>query len=118
MVTKGYFHVPIFNCYVNIIISEDLKRVINIYLKKKEDKIEYEPWAFSWNPSDECANYYLFLGKKTFDIDCLNHEKSHIVDFILEDRNIKPNDEVRAYLDGYISKKIFDFLKNKKIKIK
>jgi hypothetical protein len=63
------------------------------------------------------GNYYLFFDLHTIDTNFINHEKSHLVEAILKDRGIRPVDEVRSYLDGYVSEKITAFIKKKKIKL-
>ena len=119
MTTKGHFYVPIYECYVNVILSDNLKRVINnVIVKNNDEKIDYEPQAFAYNPDNEEANYYLFFHPNILTTSMINHEKSHIIDFILGDRDIKREDEARAYLDGFISDKINKFFKRRKLRIK
>jgi hypothetical protein len=119
MVIKGHFAIPIYQCYVNVILSDNLKRVINFYLRKAEVKqLDYEPGAYAFSPDDGSSNYYLFLDINDVTFTYLNHEKSHVVDFILQERGIKKQDEPRAFLDGFISDKLVKFLKKRKIKIK
>lgn len=122
MTTKGSFYVQIYNCTVHIIVADDLQRSINYYLRKcgeKPLKKEEIPGAYCLSPDDDCSfEYYLFFGRKTIDINYINHEKSHLVEFILEERGIKAKDETRAYLDGFLSEKINALLKKRKIKLK
>jgi hypothetical protein len=121
MTKKGSFYVPIYNCIVNIIISDDLRSSINsCYKKYKQKKIKKKdtPGALCFSPDDCSHTYYLFFDKDTIDINYINHEKSHLVEFILEERDIKARDEVRAYLDGFISEKSFQLFKRLKIRLK
>lgn len=117
MVIKGSFKVPIYNCFVYVIIADNLLSSINYRLRVNDiGKLKEEPGAFFFNP-DHC-HYYIFFNKKTIDVNFLNHEKSHVVEQILKDRGIRAMDEVRSYLDGFISEKLNEFLKKRKIKLK
>jgi hypothetical protein len=121
MTITGGFNVPIYGCDVKIIISPTLKRSVNYYLRKHgEEKIEFEPAAFFFHPvnNPEKSIYYVFFDSDRLTTNELNHEKSHLVEEILKDRDIKPKDEVRAYLDGFISDKMDLFFKRRKGKIK
>lgn len=117
MVVKGKFNVPIYNCEVHVIVSDNLLASINYRLRVNGDgKLKDEPGAYFYN-HDAC-NYYVFFKKETLDINYLNHEKSHLVEQILKDRGIRAMDEVRSYLDGFVSEKLNEFLKKRKIKLK
>jgi hypothetical protein len=120
MSIKGKFSVDVFDCTVNITITKSVKASVNYYLRRVgATLIDYEPSGLFCNPNVErIGNYYIFLHEDDITSDVINHEKSHLVEAILMDRNITPKNEVRAYLDGYISRKIDSFFKVRKIKIK
>jgi len=119
MTITGSFKVPIYECEIKIIISDNLLRSINSRLKKFGDKgLKTEPSAFFYHPGGDCIVYYLFFSFEKLNVNCINHEKSHVVEKILMDCDIKPIDEVRSYLDGFISHKIDLFFKRRKIKLK
>lgn len=119
MTTKGSFKVDIYNCDVHIVVTDNIRRSINYYLRKGNHEVlpeGDEPGAYCF--SDTCTDYYVFFNRKTIDVSYVNHEKSHLVESILEDRGINPKDETRAYLDGFLSEKIDAFFKRRKIKVK
>lgn len=122
MTMKSSFFVEIYNCTVHIIVADNMLRSINYYLRKcgsKPLKKEEVPGAYCLSPDKECSyEYYIFFDRKTIDINYINHEKSHLVEFILEERGIKAKDETRAYLDGFLSEKINSLLKKRKVRIK
>lgn len=119
MVTKGKFYVPIFDCTVTITISDDPRKSLNYYLEKYGDeKIDYNISGFCYRPESGIGKYFLFFEKCTLDSNYWNHEKSHLVETILTDRDMKPVDELRSYLDGFISKKMNQFLLNRKMRLK
>lgn len=123
MIIKGYFNVPIYNCRVEIIVSNNLKIIINnLYRKHNYDNDGQEVGALCYNPGDsEPGVYYLLFDKEELSevgLNIINHEKSHLIEYILQDRGIKAKDEVRSYLDGFLSQKIHHFFKKRKIKLK
>lgn len=85
--------------------------------KHNEDPIEEEPAAYFFRPVEESV-YYVFFDSDRLNVNEFNHEKSHLVEEILNNRDIKPKDEVRAYLDGFIAEKMTLFFKRRKIEIK
>ena len=120
MTIRGEFKVPIFNCKVKIIVSDNLKLVINKTFTKHNclnDDNEYG--ALCYNPgAADIPYYYLFFDKSQLCLNFINHEKSHLVEYILQDRGIKPVDEIRAYLEGFLADKIHKFFAVRKIKLK
>jgi hypothetical protein len=116
---KGRFHVPIYECDVFIVISDDPKKSLNYYLRTNNDtEIDYDISGFCYRPSSQVGKYYVFFEIDSLNNNTFNHEKSHLVEMILEDRSIKARDEVRSYLDGFISKIMHKFLSDRKIKLK
>lgn len=124
MTKSGYFHIDIYDCYVHIIISTNIKRCVNSRLKQlnllkaADDFYDNSAGCFLGGTYyGDSSNYYLYFNESCLTHNCYNHEKGHVVDSILEDRAIPTKDEARCYLDGYISSKIQKFFKKKKIKI-
>lgn len=120
MTRKGKFNVDVFDCTIHIVIATSVKSSVNYYLRKhNHDLIDFEPSGFFCKPDpDRIGNYFIFFSEEDLAVDIINHEKSHLVEQILLDRDIKPIDEVRSYLDGYISRRIDQFFKERKVKIK
>lgn len=116
MTVRGKFRVDVYNCYVYVFYTDQIIRSVNFFCNKFGwDKIKsaVEGYVVPGN-----LDYYLFVSKEHCSVDTINHEKSHVVDFILQERSIKSKDEVRAYLDGYVSRRLNKFFKKHKIKIK
>lgn len=120
MTIKGKFNVDVFDCTVHIIICKSIKNSANYYFRKADSTlIDYEPSGLFCNPNVErIGNYYVFFQEDDVTSDITNHEKSHLVEAILLDRNITPKNEVRAYLDGYVSRMFDSFFRKRNIKIK
>ena len=118
MTKQGTFSVDVYDCSVTIIVTDRVKFTVNRYLKKfNADPIAYDVDAFFARPDERIGRYYLFFDINNCTIQLINHEKSHLVDHILADREIRRKDETRAYLDGYLSKQIHLFFKKRKIKL-
>ena len=122
MTQRGRFKIDVYNCVVYICYAdseESFLRSINYYFRKHDEEKELTcSKGYAFSPSSSDTEYYLFFHKKDLSVEILNHEKSHIVDFILEDRNIQTTDEARSYLDGFISHKLTLFFTSHGIKIK
>lgn len=119
MATTGKFDIDVYDCTVHISICKDIKRAINYRLRQcDEETLELAPRGFFFRDKGDCSRYWIFFDQEWFDHDTVNHEKSHLVEEILRDREIRPTGEVRAYLDGCISKKFNQLFKKKKLKVK
>lgn len=109
---KTTITVPIYQFKCIITIDNDIEKRINSCIKKNKLSIDLlkdgeEVHGLALNPA-LARIYYLFYSIESFTANIITHEVSHLVDYILEDRNI--NDaEARAYLNGYINEKIFDY---------
>lgn len=115
---KGSFKVDVYACHVHIFVSDKIKRAINYRMKMDNDSIDFEPCGYTYRNSDVISHYFLYFDTGCCDVNTINHEKSHLIDFILSDRQIKQNGEQRAYLDGLVSEKLDKFFRIRKIKIK
>lgn len=120
MTVKGVFKIDVFDCKVHIIVANSVKSSVNYHLRKHgQEGIDYEPSGlFCKADPDRIGTYYVFFCRQDLSVDIYHHEQSHLVEQILIDRDIKPVDEVRAYLTGCVSKKFDRFFKSRKIKLK
>lgn len=112
--------ISVYNCSVHLIISDDIEKVINQYVKKKkwlkEIAIEADNEVHGYAvTSGDTTNYYLFYSTQSLSITYITHEISHIVDYIFEEKELEKNGEARAYLTGYISEKVFDLILKKQL---
>lgn len=118
---RGTFFIPIYDTYVNIVISNNVQASINRRMKiNQEEESEYEsgdPGAYCYqHKSDEPI--YLFFHHEHITHTLINHEKSHAIDLLLKTCGVKKGDESRAYLDGFISGKLHKFFNLREIKIR
>lgn len=120
MTKTGKFVVDVFDCNVHIVVAKSIKSSINYHLRKYgQELLDFEPSGYYCRPDgDKIGNYYILFNEADVSVDIINHEKSHLVEDILLDRGIKPVDEIRSYLDGFISHKVDLFFKNRKIKVR
>lgn len=119
---KFSIKIPIYNCTCHVIISSDIEKIINKYIKLKK-------WDSSWKIEEDCEvhgytispgntrDYYLFYSLESLSVTYLTHEISHIIDAIFSEKGIESEGEARAYLTGFISEKVFDFVLKKRLLI-
>lgn len=122
MVVKSKFHIDVYDCDVIVHISDDLTHSVNTYLKKFGDESDVETGCvyngYFMRPQNSLDTYIVFYQSDSINQENVNHEKSHLVEQILVDRDIPSLGEPRAYLDAFISKKLNALLKKKGFKIK
>ena len=120
MTQKNQFNVDVFDCTVHVIVSDNIRRSIDYYLRTYgQGKLEDDVSGYFFGPCPEdVSNYFIFFDSEDVTTDVIAHEESHLVEQILIDRDIKPVDEVRAYLTGFISRKIDLIFKRRKLKIR
>jgi len=111
--------VPVYKITIHVKFAPDVKKVINTFAKRKRWKeVELKEgedvhgYAISAN---DCINYYIFYNLSSTNSNYITHEVSHIIDYILGEKDIEREGEARAYLTGHISEKIFDFVLKKGI---
>lgn len=109
--------IPLYKITVHVKISNNIEKVINNFSKKK--KLE----SISLKEGDEvygyavairdCCNYYIFYDINSLTSYYITHEVSHIIDYILEEKDLEKTGEAKAYITGHISENIFDFVLKK-----
>ena len=110
--------ISIYGCNVRVIIDENIEKVVASFMRRRtlpdgaleNDGSTYHGLAIK---GAKFQDYYVFFSKESLNINIISHEISHIVDFILTDREIENNGETRAYLTGYITEKIVDYVISK-----
>lgn len=122
MIIYGRFKIDLYDVTIHIRLADSDKNFlqsINYFLAKDgEDILKDSPGGYFYRAEGDAFNYYVFFNKSTLTFEIFNHEKSHVIDYILEDREIKATDEIRSYLDGFVSHKMHLFFKKRKIKLK
>lgn len=109
--------IPLYELEIVVIVSDKIEEVINKRIKLKKwssiDKVEGKVYGYAVSPGN-LKDYCIFYRKENLGVNTITHEVSHITDFILSERGVEDSGEAKAYLNGYINEKIFDFLfKNK-----
>jgi flagellar biosynthesis chaperone FliJ len=117
MAFKKSINIETFNSKLEVIITDtvqkEIKKVYDLYKVKYEDPIEVEGVLI--NVSIE--KYHLLIDKKYLTHNTLAHEIYHATVRITEDRDVV-DEETQAWLCGYITQKIYEFIKLKKLEIK
>lgn len=109
--------VPIYDCVCKVIIDKDIDKTINKYAKKnKWGPHNYKVHGLALNP-ENMKEYYIFYALDSLNVNIIVHEITHLVDFILEDRAIENEAEAKAYLTGFISEKVFDYILKRQLLI-
>lgn len=114
--------IAVYDCTIKVVISKDIRKVINSYVKRKKwDKDTALPEDHNVHglaiSNEDMKEYYVFYDIEDVKVKFLTHEISHIVDFILVERDLEDKGEAKAYLTGYISEKIFDYILKKNLLI-
>lgn len=113
-------NVPIYNCKVRVIFTDDSATEVRKVLKKCEIKDDDQEDCYGVAVKGvDVHSYYLVYDTKGLTSNTISHEISHLVGFILEDREIDdtPSSENVAYLNGYFNQTIRDFAIKKAIKV-
>lgn len=118
MPIKSTFKVDLFDCKINILFCENVKKSVDRCLKRYGHKpLNVDINGFFFCPGAPSNEYFVFFDIKSISVDLVNHEKSHLVEEILIGKGIRAAGEIRAILDGFISTKIDNILKRRKIKL-
>lgn len=100
----------LYQCKVHLIVASDLeKEASRIHKRYKEIYIDgpCEGYCLSF----DMADYYLIIEEKHTSINTIAHEVYHIVQSLLEDRDIK-DEESGAWLCGMLMEEAVKFYKN------
>ena len=106
-----------YNCDLIVAVSDKIKEDTNKILKKYKltQRIDYEiEGIFLFHDIDK---YYLLLSSQHLSHNTIAHEIYHAVVRITEDRDIS-DEEAQAWLMGYITEMVYQFLNKKDVKIK
>lgn len=103
--------IPVYDFDFTIIIDNDINKTIDKHLKKHKLPAIID--------GDEYRGLALMAPNKSFtifyDLHCLTpgaivHEVCHMVDFLLEERDVEKVGESRAYITEHIIDRIFDYI--------
>jgi len=98
-------------------IVSDIKKKIKTLLKKRNEQMhDYDGDAAAVTFCLKNADYFIIIKDKYITNYYISHEILHVTEHILNDSSIK-DEETKAYIVGYITEKIYNFLISKNIKI-
>ena len=114
------FNLSLYTCSIKFIICPSIQEEFDKISKKEKEagkfNITFKGDAGGLAFSSNVNQYYLLLRDDSIAHSYLSHEIYHTVERIAKDRGIK-DEEARAYLQGHITRWIYGFLIEKKIKI-
>lgn len=121
MMIKTNIKLPIYDCNIIFILTDDLKSEVKKIYKKhnietfEEDEDGGESAGMLISPDIDI--YILLIDPHYLSHNTIAHEIYHAAVRITEDRDIS-DEETQAWLCGHITEMIYNFLENKKIQIK
>lgn len=105
-----------YSCSVHIVVTDDLKNEVDKIYKKNNLSDRFEDDAEAVMLTINLHNYYLIFDKDYLTHNTIAHEVFHVVIRITDDRDIT-DDEAQAWLTGYITSVIYEFLDKKNLNI-
>lgn len=110
---KFQVNIPLYSFKCTVIIDNEIEKVIDRYMKRFKMPIDKDTEYDGLAIYTGLNSYYIFYSIHSLTPNIIVHEISHMVDYIIENKDIEHLGEARAYLTGYITEKVFDFvLKN------
>ena len=117
MAFKKTINIETFNTKVEVLITNsiqnEIKKIYTLYSNEYTDPIEVEGVLINLN----IEKYHLLIDSKYLSHNTIAHEIYHAAVRITEDRDVV-DEETQAWLCGYITQKVYDFIKLKKLEIK
>ena len=117
MAFKKIINIETFNTKVEVLITNsiqnEIKKIYNSYKDDYTDPIEVEGIIINLNTE----KYHLLIDTQYLSHNTIAHEIYHAAVRITEDRDVV-DEETQAWLCGYITQKVYDFIKLKKLEIK
>ena len=116
VVCRSYFNVPIYDVQVLVVVARDAVKAERRYTTRfgNEAPGDFNAFCVQHGP-----RFGLFFHAGTISAELIGHEISHAVDFIFDyiGSGCRKCDEPRAYLNGYLHKRINALLRKHKIVI-
>jgi len=115
---KTNIKLPLYDCNIIFILTDDLKsEVKTIYKKYKIKRSIDDGESAGMLVSPDIDVYILLIDPHYLSHNTIAHEIYHATIRITKDRDIL-DEETQAWLNGHITEMIYKFLENKKIQIK
>jgi hypothetical protein len=103
---------PLYDCKVKLIITEDALDTVNKLHKKYKIERSDNDYIAGMMFSANMDLYVIVIDFKFLTYNTLQHEQFHAVMSITADRNIF-EEEQRAWLSGYLAQEIYNWLNKK-----
>ena len=111
------FALKMYDSDLKFIICPDMnKEFTRISRRKKDLNVSFSGDAGGLAFSYDIHEYYILLRDDSVAHSYIAHEVLHIVERVTRDRGIR-DEESRAYLCGFITKMIYEYLYKAKIKV-
>jgi hypothetical protein len=108
---------PMYGCKVYIIITDNVKQIINNLYKKFKMGEVFEDEVEGVVISPDMTNYHLIIDLKYLSHNTIAHEIYHTTVRVTEDRDII-DEETQAWVAGHIASIMYKFLDKKNLNIK
>lgn len=116
MYFKKTISIPLYDTKVKLIITPDILKVVNNFYKKHNTNFRYTDSIAGMMLTMSMDEYTILISTDFLTYNTIMHELFHCVMAITADRN-NFEEENRAWVQGFIAQEIFNFIKNKGIKI-
>jgi hypothetical protein len=117
MIVKKIINIETFNCKLQFIISDNIKKEVDKVYKKYNVTSNNDYELEGILISGEMESYYLIIEQKYLSHNTIAHEIYHAVVRITEDRDVV-DEETQAWLCGFLTEQAYSFIKKKKLEIK
>lgn len=108
--------VPVYSFTCDIIFDHEIESRINAVRKKQKlEPIEGTVHGYALGENN-IHKYTIFYSLDRLSINTISHEISHLIDYVLLDREVDPpTGEPRAYLTGHVTEKVMEYIFKKEI---
>lgn len=117
MMFKKTLNIETFSCKLQLIISDDINKEINKIYKNYNIPPVSDHEVEGMLISGSNRLYYLIIDNNCLSHNTIAHEIYHAVVRITEDRDVS-DEETQAWLCGFLTEKMYSFIKQKKLEIK
>ena len=108
--------IKLYDTKLKFIISNDARKTINRIYKKHKTGMVYKDYIAGMFLTLSMNTYYIIIDNRHLDHNTIQHEQFHCVMEITFDRCVY-EEEQRAWLMGFIGQEIYNFIKEKGIKV-
>jgi len=105
-----------YNCNLIVIVTDELKSVVNGIYKKLKHKEIFDQEAEGILITIDIDNYYVVFDTEYLSHNTIAHELYHAVVKVTEDRDII-EEEAQAWLMGYLSEVVYKYIQKNSFKI-